>query len=313
LTRLFLASTGGHLTELVFLAPKLWPPAENELWITFDSPQSRTLLAGRSVQFIRETRPRDWRSVLLNIRPARRLLNGDVDVIVSTGAGVALSFLPLARARGIPAHYVESSARVEGPSITGRLLSHIRGIHMYTQHEPLADEHWRYAGSVFDGFEAADVANPPPLRRVLVTLGTLGFPFVGLLERLRAILPESVEVTVQSGTAASRFDWPGAIVTPMMTLEELRLAMEAADVVVAHAGIGSALLALEAGRVPILVPRLRSRGEHVDDHQVQTCLNLAERGLAVTADSTTIDRGHFTQALSRRVERAVGERRFVLL
>jgi UDP-N-acetylglucosamine transferase subunit ALG13 len=312
-TRLLLASTGGHLTELVFLAPKLWPPAEDELWVTFDSTQSRTLLAGRRVQFIRETRPRDWRSVLLNIRPASRLLNGRVDSIVSSGAGVALSFLPLARARGIPAHYIESSARVQGPSVTGRLLSHVRGIRMYTQHESLADANWNYAGSVFDGFEAADVADPPPLRRVFVTLGTLGFPFVGLLERLRTILPPTVAVTVQDGTGAARFDWPGAAVTSMMTLEELRSAMKAADVVVAHAGIGSALVALEAGRMPILVPRLQSRGEHVDDHQVQTCRNLADRGLAVTADSTTIAREHFAQALRRRVELAAGERRFVLL
>jgi UDP-N-acetylglucosamine transferase subunit ALG13 len=151
------------------------------------------------------------------------------------------------------------------------------------------------------------------LRRVFVTLGTLGFPFVGLLERLRTILPPTVAVTVQDGTGAARFDWPGAAVTSMMTLEELRSAMKAADVVVAHAGIGSALVALEAGRMPILVPRLQSRGEHVDDHQVQTCRNLADRGLAVTADSTTIAREHFAQALRRRVELAAGERRFVLL
>ena len=312
MTRLMLASTGGHLSELVRLAPRLWPPAEDELWVTFDSPQSRTLLAGRRVRFIRDTQPRDWRSVLINTRSARTMLNCDIDAVVSSGAGIALSFLPLARAKGITTHYIESFARVQRPSLTGRALERVRGIRLYTQHRELADSRWRYAGSVFDNWKPVAVPSPPPLRTAVITVGTLGFSFAGLLERVRAILPETVEVIVQAGIDSARLDWPGALVRSTMTVEEMRSAMTKADVVVAHAGVGSALIALDAGKVPILVPRTRSRGEHVDDHQAQIARYLADRGLAVMADVTTMDLGHFSAALARSVERTATPQMFAL-
>ena len=44
-----------------------------------------------------------------------------------------------------------------------------------------------------------------------------------------------------------------------------RAATAAADVVISHAGVGSALTALRCGKRPILVPREAARGEHVDD------------------------------------------------
>jgi UDP-N-acetylglucosamine--N-acetylmuramyl-(pentapeptide) pyrophosphoryl-undecaprenol N-acetylglucosamine transferase len=312
MTRLLIASAGGHLTQLALIAPRLWPPADEELWVTFDSEQSRALLAGRRVQFIRDTKPRDWRSVLVNTRVARSMLSDDIDTVVSTGCGVALSFLPLANARGISTHYIESAARVESPSVTGRILEHLPGIHLYTQHREDANSRWQFVGSVFDSFHPVSVPDPPPLRRVVVTVGTLDFSFIGLLERLRAILTETVDVVVQAGIDSVRLDWPGATVRSMMTADEVRSAMVRADVVVAHAGIGSALVALGVGKVPILVPRKRSRNEHVDDHQAQIARHLEAHGLAVMADSATVNLEHFSEALTRGVEQTAAARRFLL-
>src|ERR1700734_2249957 len=65
-TRLLVASTGGHLVEMRALAPRLVPQARNEIWVTFDSHQSRSLLAYERVEFVRDTPPRDWRGVLFN-------------------------------------------------------------------------------------------------------------------------------------------------------------------------------------------------------------------------------------------------------
>lgn len=45
--------------------------------------------------------------------------------------------------------------------------------------------------------------------------------------------------------------------------------IEAARVVIVHAGVGSVLLASRAGHTPVVVPRLRRLGEHVDDHQAE--------------------------------------------
>jgi UDP-N-acetylglucosamine--N-acetylmuramyl-(pentapeptide) pyrophosphoryl-undecaprenol N-acetylglucosamine transferase len=311
-TRLLVASTGGHLSELVRLAPRLWPGSDDELWVTFDSKQSRAWLAGRRVRFVRNTKPRDWQSVLLNLRSARRIIDGEIDSVVSTGAAVALSFLPLANAKGISTHYIESCARVQAPSLTGRLLTPLGGIRLYTQHPGLADSRWHYSGSVFDTFRAVDVASPPPLLRVFVTIGTLDYSFGGLIERLRATLPENVEVLVQAGRDSERVAWPGARMVSFMDPVEIRAAIARADVVVAHAGIGSALVTLEQGKIPILVPRLASKGEHVDDHQTQIAGHLAGLGLAVMADSRTVGMDHFAMALSRRAIRQAPEARFML-
>jgi UDP-N-acetylglucosamine transferase subunit ALG13 len=53
-------------------------------------------------------------------------------------------------------------------------------------------------------------------------------------------------------------------------------------VVISHAGVGAALTALRAGKHPILMPRLATHHEHVDDHQLQVARELERRGLATT-------------------------------
>jgi UDP-N-acetylglucosamine--N-acetylmuramyl-(pentapeptide) pyrophosphoryl-undecaprenol N-acetylglucosamine transferase len=312
LKRVLVASTGGHLYELLRLAPRLRPQSDEELWVTFDSEQSRTWLGERHVRFVRTTKPRDWRGVVINAASAREILTSDVESVVSTGAAVALSFLPLACARGVASHYVESSARVEAPSLTGRALSVMRGVRLYTQHPELANSRWHYAGSVFDSFRPVSATQPRELRRVFITIGTTEFSFVGFVNRIRAILPASVEVVLQAGIDTPVVAWSGAKVSYLMTADAVREAVGAADVVVAHAGIGSALTVLEAGKIPVLVPRMASRGEHVDDHQVQIARHLAERGLAVTADSRTITLDHLLTALQRGVEQTRPEPTFAL-
>ena len=75
---------------------------------------------------------------------------------------------------------------------------------------------------------------------------------------------------------------------------DLNEAMREADVVVAHAGVGAALAAFEAGKCPVLVPRRHALGEHVDDHQTQIATELGDRGLAVSveADDLTLENLH---------------------
>ena len=311
MTRLLVCSTGGHLNELHLLAARLDPPSDDELWVTFDAPQSRRLLAGLRVYHVRDTPPRDWRSVLVNTGSAARLLRG-VDSVISTGAGIALSFLPLARAHGIDTHYIESAARVSGPSLTGRILERVPGMHLYTQQPSLAGSRWNYRGSVFDDFEAAAVPVARPLRSIFVTVGTLDFPFTTLLTRLREIIPRGVTVTVQAGPAAAELRWPGVDMVTSMTPDAMAEAMRRADIVVAHAGIGSVLTSLAAGRVPVLVPRRVARAEHVDDHQQQIAQQLTGRGLAAAAEAPQLRLEQLTATLSLEARRTPHSPSFVL-
>ena len=267
---LLLAATGGHLSQLVRLEPRLGL-TEEPTWVTFDTAQSRELLAGRRVVYARYTNPRDYAAVARNVPLALRLLRGH-DRVISTGSGIALSFLPPAALLGRTAHYVESAARATGPSVTGRALQRVPRVRLHTQYPGWAGGRWSYAGSVFDAYRAAPAPGPAdrPLR-VALTVGTL-FPFPRLVERLAAILPEGAEALLWQA---------GAAVPPA----EVRAAFRAADVVVAHAGVGAALEALDAGRRPLLVPRRKHHGEHVDDHQLQVAGELERRGLAVVREA----------------------------
>jgi UDP-N-acetylglucosamine transferase subunit ALG13 len=111
---------------------------------------------------------------------------------------------------------------------------------------------------------------------ILVTLGTLHFPFDRLLRALDD-LPGDEELIVQSRA-------PGELPAqargvPDLSFDELGATMRAARVVVCHAGVGSVLTALANGKRPVTVPRLVRFGEAVDDHQLAFARRLADAGL----------------------------------
>jgi UDP-N-acetylglucosamine--N-acetylmuramyl-(pentapeptide) pyrophosphoryl-undecaprenol N-acetylglucosamine transferase len=278
---LLVASTGGHLAQLHRLRPRIAELAGRRIrWVTFDTPQSRSLLAGEDVVYANFTAPRDARAIVSNFPLARQVLaRGDVDLVVSTGSGVALSFLPIARMRGIPTFYIESAARSKGPSVTGRLLSCAPGIHTYAQYPAWSNERWPYAGSVFEGFSGGedDIGSEP--RKLLVTLGTIPFPFPRLVERVRQIVPAGTTIFWQTGATDSA--GLGSAAVREVPMAQLSAAMRDCDAIIAHSGIGSALAALESGHQPILVPREPARGEHIDEHQRLIAEDLAGRGLAL--------------------------------
>src|SRR4051812_1211755 len=269
MTALFVASSGGHLTQLHHLRRRLRGLGDDVLWVTFDTPQTRALLDGEDVLFVKWIGSRDYRHVMTNGLYARKVLREhDVSAVVSTGAAIALSYLPLARSHGIPCHYIESATRSCGPSTSGRLLARVPGMNLYAQHANWADDVWHYEGSVFDGFEGRPKRFPRSvLRRVVVTLGTHDYGFRRLVQHLVNILPPETEVLWQTG--ATEVSDLGIEARAAMPADELTAAIREADVVVAHAGVGSALCALDVGKCPVLVPRRARHGEHVDDHQCE--------------------------------------------
>jgi exopolysaccharide biosynthesis glucuronosyltransferase PssE len=59
---------------------------------------------------------------------------------------------------------------------------------------------------------------------------------------------------------------------------EFRKRVESASLVIAHAGMGSIITALELGKRILVMPRRASLGEHRNDHQVATAKRFAEQG-----------------------------------
>lgn len=59
--------------------------------------------------------------------------------------------------------------------------------------------------------------------------------------------------------------------------------IEAASVVIAHAGIGTIITAIDLDKPIIIFPRRMSLGEQRSDHQLATAKHLASRGLVCVA------------------------------
>jgi UDP-N-acetylglucosamine--N-acetylmuramyl-(pentapeptide) pyrophosphoryl-undecaprenol N-acetylglucosamine transferase len=302
MSTLLVASTGGHLKELHYLHRRLAHVGGPFRWATFDTPQSRSLLAGETVDFVPFVDSRDLVNVMRNVSAARRVLaDTELDTVVSTGAAVALPFMALARARRLFCHYIESSTRADGPSITGRLLSRLPGVHLYAQYPDWARERWGYSGSVFDSFQLSDATHAPRkrLRKVVVTVGTCHHDFSRLIRRLLEILPADAEVLWQTGNT----DTSGLGISAHYEIPErdLMQAMREADVVVSHAGAGTAIAALEVGKCPVIVPRRLAREEQIDDHQTQIARELGDRGLSISVEADELGYDDLLAASGNRV------------
>jgi UDP-N-acetylglucosamine--N-acetylmuramyl-(pentapeptide) pyrophosphoryl-undecaprenol N-acetylglucosamine transferase len=78
--------------------------------------------------------------------------------------------------------------------------------------------------------------------------------------------------------------------------------MREADAVVSHAGVGSALAAMQAGRRAVYVPRRRLHGEHVDDHQVAMARELQSRDLVLAREADEVTFADLETAASWSVQ-----------
>lgn len=284
---LFVASTGGHLAQLVRIADRL-DVHPDSVWVTFESEQSRSLLWGRNVVSVPYVAPRDFRGMLRTLcltYPAFR--DTPFDLCVSTGAAVALGVLPWAKARSIPCAYVESVSRTDGPSLTGKLVDRLGLAATFSQHAYWAgDHHWRLHTSVLGAYrsERRSVDHRPGTPRLFVSLGTIEpYRFDRLVDTLLQSGAVDETTVWQLGTT-QRNDLPGTVHEFVTATEFDRFCREA-DVVVAHAGVGTILQLLEMGVHPVVVPRRRQWKEHVDDHQLQIAALLTQTGTATVCDA----------------------------
>lgn len=117
---LMVGSSGGHLAQLYALQE--WWRQADRLWVTFDTPDARALLPGEHAVWGYHPTTRNVLNLLRNLWLSWRVLRDwRPDLIVSTGAGVAVPFFLLGRFYGAGTCYVEVYDRIDAPTLTGRL------------------------------------------------------------------------------------------------------------------------------------------------------------------------------------------------
>lgn len=119
---LLVASAGGHLQHLLWLRP--WWSAHARTWVTFDGADARAALAGEVVDWAHHPTNRNLPNAVRNLALAARVVLRELpDLLVTTGAGVAVPFVLAARAAGVRTVFVEVQDRRDRPSLTGRLVA----------------------------------------------------------------------------------------------------------------------------------------------------------------------------------------------
>lgn len=299
---LLVASTGGHLSQMIKLEPRLGVGADSA-FVTFDLPQARSGLMGRQVEWVPYIAPRAYGDIVKALPEAVALIRRHrPEVVFSTGAGIAVPYLLAADLMGVRAVYLESVSRILGPSASGRLLARVPGVRTFTQHHHLQSPRWGAGVSTLDDFEVTEspLRALPARPRIFVTLGTIApFRFDRLIDKVIALASPDWELTWQLGSSM-RGDVPGTV-RDQFTTGEFDDLVRHSDVVISHSGVGSAMRVMELGKTPVLVPREAAHREHVDNHQRQISAHLAQRGLCEHAPVELLSMEHLERAHRRAV------------
>lgn len=113
---------------------------------------------------------------------------------------------------------------------------------------------------------------------IFVTVGTHEQPFNRLIEYIDRQKEQGVikdEIIFQTGFSTYKprcCKW-----NKWFPYQEMISNMEKAKVVVTHGAPASFIMPLQMGKIPIVVPRQKRFGEHVNDHQLEFCRIIANR------------------------------------
>lgn len=114
-------SSGGHLAHLNMLKP-FW--RENErFWVTFDKEDARSILKDEKMYPCHFPTNRNIKNLIKNTFLAIKVLKKEKpDVIISSGAAVAVPFFYIGKLFGAKTVYIEVFDRIDKPTVTGKLV-----------------------------------------------------------------------------------------------------------------------------------------------------------------------------------------------
>lgn len=114
-------SSGGHLTHLHLLKP-FWIN-EERFWVTFDKEDAKSILKDEKVYPCYYPTNRNIKNLIKNTFLAFKILRKEKpDIIISSGAAIAVPFFYLGKIFGAKTIYIEVFDRIDAPTMTGKLV-----------------------------------------------------------------------------------------------------------------------------------------------------------------------------------------------
>ena len=119
---------------------------------------------------------------------------------------------------------------------------------------------------------------------IFVTLGTQDKPFARLIEAVEKQVKLGnikEEVIVQAGCTKYKTEEERIKIVDYMEMKEFNKKVEAARIIITHAGVGTIIQALEENKKIIAAARKKEYGEHVNNHQEQILENFENKGYII--------------------------------
>lgn len=114
-------SSGGHLTHL-YMLKNFWNNKER-FWVTFNKEDARSKLLDEKVYYCYYPTNRSIKALIKNTLLAIKILKKEKpDLIISSGAAVAVPFFYIGKLMGAKLIYIEVFDRYNKPTLTGKLV-----------------------------------------------------------------------------------------------------------------------------------------------------------------------------------------------
>jgi UDP-N-acetylglucosamine transferase subunit ALG13 len=113
---------------------------------------------------------------------------------------------------------------------------------------------------------------------IYVTVGTHEQQFNRLIKYVDELKSDKVfddDVIIQSGY--SDYKIRSCAYKELFSYKKVTEFFEKARIIITHGGPSSMIQALQYGKIPIVVPRLKRFNEHINDHQLDFCRTVSER------------------------------------
>ena len=118
---LLISSTGGHFNAIQKLY-SFWGKHEC-CWVTFKTASTELTLDGENVYWAYSPTNRNLPNLVRNFLLALKVIYQErPQLVLSTGAGVAVPFIILAKLVGVKTVFIESFTRVQELSLSARLI-----------------------------------------------------------------------------------------------------------------------------------------------------------------------------------------------
>ena len=283
-------SSGGHLSEMMEL--KEVYGRYNHFFVTYRSADTIELAEKEKVHFLVNPRRHPILTILNILQSFKRFIKEKPDIVLTTGAGVALPMCYIAKLYRKKIIFIESFCRVEKPSLFGRLIYPIANLTI-VQWEPLLEYYKKaeYGGHIFD-FSSKEDEEKIIKNQIFVTIGTSSPGFDRLLKEVDRLMEEGIikeKLIAQIGHTQytpKNYEWFKFLAES--AYEDL---FRKSRLIITHDGAGTIAKAMKYKKSLIIVPRLQRYGEVAYDNKFELAKELEKRfGIPVVEEMSDLEK-----------------------